>query len=93
MNIKEIALKLLAKEYPGMRKENQTFMVEFAEALIAELAKYSDAPVVVWRTHPFNYGIGHDGVYASTHFKEQSEVWKRKSWRVEEFIVKPGENK
>lgn len=47
MDIKEIALKLLAKEYPGMRKENQTFMVEFAESLIAELAKQND-PVAWW---------------------------------------------
>lgn len=61
------------------------------ERLKAELAKYRDAPVVVWRTHPFDYGIGHEGVYASTHFKEQSEVWKRKGWRVEELIIKPGE--
>lgn len=61
------------------------------ERLKAELAKYSDAPVVVWRRHPFDYGIGHEGVYASTHFKEQSEVWKRKGWRVEELIIKPGE--
>ena len=63
------------------------------ERLKAELAKYCDAPVVVWRTHPFDYGIGHEGVYASTHFKEQSEVWNRKGWRVEELIVKPGEEK
>ena len=48
------------------------------ERLNAELAKYRDAPVVVWRTHPFDYGIGYEGVYASTHFKEQSEIWKRK---------------
>ena len=48
------------------------------ERLNSELAKYRDAPCVVWRTHPFDYGIGHEGVYASTHFKEQSEIWKRK---------------
>ena len=63
------------------------------ERLNAELAKYRDEPVVVWRTHPFDYGIGHEGVYASTHFKEQSDVWKRKGWRVEELIIKPGEMK
>lgn len=48
MDIKEIALKLLAKEFPGMRQENKTFMVEFAEALIesykAELLKEAGEP-------------------------------------------------
>ena len=66
---------------------------ELATERLGAIAKYRDAPVVVWRTHPFDYGIGHEGVYASTHFKEQSEVWKRKGWRVEELIVKPGEMK
>ena len=61
--------------------------------LAAELAKYRDAPVVVWRTHPFDYGIGHKGVYASSHFKEQGDAWERKGWKVEHLIVKPGEEK
>ena len=66
---------------------------ELAAKRMEEIAKYRDAPVVVWRTHPYDYGIGHEGVYASTHFKEQSEAWKRKGWRIEELIVKPGEMK
>lgn len=39
MNIKEIALKVLRDEFPGMRQENQTFMIEFAEALVAEVQR------------------------------------------------------
>lgn len=49
MDIKEIALRLLAEEFPGMHQENQAFMVEFAEALIsaykAELLKEAGEPV------------------------------------------------
>ena len=63
------------------------------ERLNAELAKYRDAPVVIWGTHPFDYGIGHKGVYASSHFKEQGDAWERKGWKVEHLIVKPGEDK
>ena len=66
---------------------------ELAAKRLEEIAKYRDAPVVVWRTRPYDYGIGHKGIYASTHSKEQSEAWKRNGWRVEELIVKPGENK
>ena len=66
---------------------------ELAAKRLEEIAKYRDAPVVVWRTRPYDYGIGHKGIYASTHFKEQSEAWKRNGWRVEELIVKPGEEK
>lgn len=57
MDIKEIALKLLAKEYPGMRQENQTFMVEFAEALIAEIAK-QNKPAVWWNKDTCQFFIG-----------------------------------
>ena len=60
-------------------------MAQITESLVLEFESNLDAGRHI--------SIGHDGVYASTHFKEQSEVWKRKSWRVEEFIVKPGENK
>ena len=49
MDIKEIALRLLAEEFPGMHQENQAFMVEFATALIsaykAELLKEVGEPV------------------------------------------------
>ena len=66
---------------------------ELAAKRLEEIAKYRDATVVVWRTHPFDYGIGHKGVYASSHFKEQGDAWERKGWKVEHLIVKPGENK
>ena len=49
MDIKEIVLRLLVEEFPGMRQENQAFMADFAEALIesykAELLKEVGEPV------------------------------------------------
>lgn len=39
--------------------------------------------VVGWRVHPFDYGIGHEGVYALTSRPEQAEAWRRKGWKVE----------
>jgi len=44
------------------------------------------APVqepVAWQVHPFDYGIGHQGVYARTDRPEQVEMWKRKGWTVQ----------
>jgi hypothetical protein len=44
------------------------------------------APVqepVAWQVHPFDYGIGHEGVYARTDRPEQVEMWKRKGWTVQ----------
>ena len=53
MDIKEIALRLLAEEFPGMHQENQAFMVEFAEAIIesykAEFLKEVGEPTC-WMT-------------------------------------------
>ena len=66
---------------------------DLAAKRLEEIAKYRDAPVVALRTHPFDYGIGHKGAYASTHCKEQADAWERKGWKVEHLIVKPGEVK
>jgi hypothetical protein len=38
---------------------------------------------VAWQVHPFDYGIGHKGVYARTDRPEQVELWKRKGWNVQ----------
>ena len=42
MDIKEIALKLLAKDYFRLCQEDKTFLIEFAEILIAEIAKQNE---------------------------------------------------
>ena len=38
---------------------------------------------VAWRTHPFDYGIGHKGVYAKTSELTLVASWERKGWKVE----------
>jgi hypothetical protein len=50
------------------------------------------APVqepVAWQVHPFDYGIGHQGVYARTDRPEQVEMWKRKGWNVQPLYTTP----
>jgi len=44
---------------------------------------------VVWQVHPFDYGIGHEGVYARTDRLEQVEAWKRKGWNVQPLYTHP----
>ena len=42
---------------------------------------------VAWRVHPFEYGIGHEGVYALTMREEQVSAWKNKGWSVEAMAL------
>ena len=44
---------------------------------------------VAWQVHPFDYGIGHEGVYARTDRPEQVEMWKRKGWAVQPLYTTP----
>jgi hypothetical protein len=44
---------------------------------------------VAWQVHPFDYGIGHEGVYARTDRLEQVEAWKRKGWNVQPLYTHP----
>lgn len=44
---------------------------------------------VAWRVHPFDYGIGHEGVYAMTMRDEQVLMWERKGWKVEPLFNHP----
>ena len=56
MDIKEIALKLLAKDYFWLCQQDKAFLIEFAEALIAELAKQNEPCAFLheWiEYHPF----------------------------------------
>ena len=50
--------------------------------------KAKDEPVA-WQVHPFDYGIGHQGVYARTDRPEQVEAWKRKGWNVQALYITP----
>jgi hypothetical protein len=44
---------------------------------------------VAWQVHPFDYGIGHEDVYARTDRPEQVEMWKRKGWTVQPLYTTP----
>lgn len=46
------------------------------------------ATPVAWRVHPFDYGVGSDGVYALTMRPDQAEAWKRKGWDVQPLYEK-----
>lgn len=49
----------------------------------------TSAAPVAWRVHPFDYGIGHEGVYAMTQLEQQRDAWLRKGWKVEPLYVAP----
>lgn len=49
----------------------------------------TSAAPVAWRVHPFDYGIGHEGVYAMTLLEQQRDAWLRKGWKVEPLYVAP----
>jgi chromosome segregation ATPase len=52
--------------------------------LQAEQAKVRElVEPVAWMVHPFDYGIGHEGVYALTTRTEQVMLWKHKGWDVQ----------
>lgn len=49
----------------------------------------ASAAPVAWRVHPFDCGIGHQGVYAMTMLEQQRDAWLRKGWKVEPLYVAP----
>lgn len=56
---------------------------------IVDATKVVQQEPVAWRVHPFDYGIGHEGVYALTMRIDQVEAWKRKGWTVEPLYAQP----
>jgi hypothetical protein len=44
---------------------------------------------VAWQVHPFDYGIGHEGVYAITQLTQQRDSWIRKGWKVTPLYTHP----
>jgi hypothetical protein len=53
------------------------------------IAELESQEPVAWQVHPFDYGIGHKGVYARTDRPEQVELWKRKGWNVQPLHTYP----
>jgi hypothetical protein len=81
-NATELLLELLEHvEYdPGgaIRKRVRAF-----------IAAEPEAEPVAWQVHPFDYGIGHKGVYAMTQRPDQVKSWERKGWTVEPLHLHP----
>ncbi|MFY8038888.1 MAG: hypothetical protein ACOVN4_04385 [Bosea sp. (in: a-proteobacteria)] len=44
---------------------------------------------VAWQVHPFDYGIGYEGVYAITQRPDQVKAWERKGWTVQPLYTHP----
>jgi hypothetical protein len=57
-------------------------------ALRAALAQQEQEPVA-WQVHPFDYGIGSEGVYAMTQRPDQVKAWERKGWTVQPLYTTP----
>jgi hypothetical protein len=56
--------------------------------LRAVLAQPEQEPVA-WQVHPFDYGIGFEGVYAMTQRPDQVKAWERKGWTVQPLYTHP----
>lgn len=68
------------REYGGLDCTNPKGIAE--EAWDAALSAKTQADPVAWRVHPFDYGVGSPGVYATTHLPQQRDAWLRKGWTV-----------
>ena len=52
-------------------------------------AKREQQEPVAWQVHPFDYGIGSEGVYAMTQRPNQVKAWERKGWTVQPLYTHP----
>ncbi|SUD94262.1 Uncharacterised protein [Ralstonia mannitolilytica] len=66
----------------------QTWIGKVLDELVT-LRAQADARPVAWQVHPFDYGIGSEGVYARTDRQEQVEGWKCKGWAVQALYTHP----
>lgn len=56
---------------------------------IAAAEQAQQAEPVAWRVHPFDYGIGSEGVFALTMRTDQVDAWKKKGWAIEPLYAQP----
>jgi len=82
--MKDKALKLALDWYDSGHEDREEF-----QAMIENLLATPTQEPVAWQIHPFDYGIGHKGVYARTDRLEQVEIWKRKGWTVQPLYTHP----
>ena len=77
------ALKLAAPYY--------THNKSFNDAIAIMEAEPQEHEAVAWRVHPYDYGIGYEGVYALTIRKEQVTIWQNNGWKVEPLALTEAE--
>jgi hypothetical protein len=70
--------------WPAVQMRDITALLDALEAC----RKCGGEPVA-WRVHPFDYGIGHEGVYALTSRPDQVAAWERKGWEVQPLFTAP----
>jgi hypothetical protein len=54
-----------------------------------EMREQPEQEPVAWQVHPFDYGIGFEGVYAMTQRPDQVKAWERKGWTVQPLYTHP----
>lgn len=76
---------------PGARQSAREFLrVWIRDWTMHKLAlAQQEQEPVAWRVHPFDYGIGSEGVYAMTQRPDQVKAWERKGWTVQQLYIRP----
>lgn len=80
---------VLCHHWPAFPMQAVLVQMWLRDAMRAALAKWGKPPPVMagepvaWRVHPFDCGIGSQGVYAITSLPQQRDAWLRKGWKVE----------
>lgn len=73
-----------------LRQAGKDDAYSLASAVLAKWGQPAQAAEpVAWRVHPFDYSIGHEGVYAMTMREDQREAWRRKGWNTEPLFAAP----
>lgn len=64
-------------------------IAEAAMQRLTDVQQEMEQGPVAWRVHPFNYGIGDEGVFAVTQLAQQRDAWIRKGWNVTPLYTRP----
>lgn len=70
-------LQIIRRAVTAALSDDQPYIEACKKALTAlsELEQMvGEQEPVAWRVHPFDYGIGHEGVYATTHLTQQRDA-------------------
>ena len=87
--IENLDLRTVAQQALEAWRRRDYDIGQYMEALASALAQQEQAEPVAWQVHPFDYGIGHKGVYAMTQRLDQVKAWERKGWTVQPLYTHP----